>query len=258
MYKAITFAAIVTFLSLVFGCASLAPRSMDEVDINHIRKVSIITTIPEKDLVVLNHTESVNTNVGWRYGVFGSLFEAAFLTVVNDIKEQSALGGDPTPLREKLGHVPVEDWLANALFEKFRQRYEVVGPGRLCTNPEDMEKIERQPANVRINKYIPICEKLMVDAIIKVDFVYGIAVYDGKSPSAAIDARVAVYDLHKNKTVANMIIHSDKRHKSAHTIDEYTENEGALYLEELRKAVEAITDLISFEFLCTIPRSSDT
>ena len=240
------FLIVLLVVSFLIGGCTTVPKKLDQQQVVNIEKIAIITVKPENDLVVLDHTGVwEKTYTGGQFGALGGLLEGIVLATEAKIAKNKSLGGDPDPLRAELGHVPVEDMLTKSLFEKLSKKYEIVGPGALCTNPEDVGKIPQSQFNTKTNDNLASCRQLMVDTLIITEFSYGLAAYKGENASAAIDADITVYSVNEEKEVAKLRISSDERFKAGHVIEEYRANECSIFREDIQKAAEALASLIA-------------
>jgi hypothetical protein len=126
----------------LFGCATALEQTTPGVpEAEKIQKIAIVTYPTEDEFSILNHIEST-AKFADGFGVVGLLLDWAMLNA----EEKASLGGDPAVLKDLIGLFPVKKHIDDYLNEQFSKAYQIVEPNH-------------------------------ADILLKVDFVYGLAIY---------------------------------------------------------------------------------
>ncbi len=100
-----------------------------------------------------------------------------------------------------------------------------------------------------IRDYTILSKSLGVDAVLQINFIYGLAGYGGyQRPSAVISGFVSIIDIKDNKLLMRKIMSSDSYYKKGYTVDEFKTNQAELFKKEILEAIRWFARLVASEF----------
>jgi hypothetical protein len=222
--------ACVMALLVLFGCASV-PKSLSSEDRNRIKVVAVRTVLEDDGLSMLD-IASVRKNEysksygGMMYGAIGGALEALIIEGTSWYKIRSSIGGSISPIRESIHGYDAKSvfdalvfkGISNALNESNKvQRVQAIGP---ITSAES---------------------SIAADALLKIEYKYGIGVPYERKPLPAITATVSIESLPDNQTLTKedwkaWIDSSCVEYD--YTLDDYAKNGGELYRRCFEQIVE--------------------
>jgi hypothetical protein len=87
-----------------------------------------------------------------------------------------------------------------------------------------------------------------VDAVLEIDYTYGLTAYNGVSSSSAVEADVKVIRLKDDKVLLRKRLSSDDELRRGHSVDDFSREGARIYREELKEAIKGLSHLVLKEF----------
>ncbi len=204
-------------------------------DTSGIKRIGLVVSVVEDRVNVLDHTGV------WRYepmmpqyGVPGYLGQMLGLKLVEKAKAHGSMGGSIDDLTEVLPVYSAGSLLTQKLSDRLTGKYEVVG-------------LEPSGKDFRIENYLATTRQKGIDTLLKVDLVYGLAVYDGAQSSADIDAAVSVYDGRSGILLFEKAMRSDEQFRSGNTVSKFKADGAALFKKDIAEAADGLAMLVASE-----------
>lgn len=144
------------------------------------------------------------------------------------------MGGSIDDLTEVLPVYPAGSLLTQKLSDRLTGKYEVVS-------------LEPSGKDFRIENYLATTRQKDIDTLLKVDLVYGLAVYDGAPSSADIDAAVSIYDGRSGILLFEKAMRSDEQFRSGNTVSKFKADGAALFKKDIINAADGLAMLIASE-----------
>ncbi len=240
---------ILGFLVISFiigGCAGTI-KVLKQEDIRDIRKLAIVTSLLDKELKVLDHT-GIESYGDPRFG-FPVFFLDVLLTAFSAAAAKyDSLGGDPDPLRQELVDFPIKKVFDENFTKFFSKNFEIISPQDV-DNLGIAEYPEKESVDGEtIRDYTVLKEKLGVDTVLEINFIYGLAAYAEHSASTVVSADISVISIVENRILTKKTILSDSYYKSGHTVDEFKANGAELFKKEIPEAIRGVAHLVASGF----------
>jgi hypothetical protein len=234
---------------LITGCAATT-TGLKEEDIRAIRKLAIVTVLEDQKLQILDRTGIKQQSwTDGQLGLLGALVEGLIVETVANAKIRGSLGGEPNLLRYEVSDVPIKELFDESFHKAFSIGCEIISPQVVDSLRMEHEAEKEKPGGEKAPDAIAPYKELGVNTILKIEFIYGLAVYaGGVRPSAVIKGRVSVADIEKEKVLLAKTISSDSYYKKAYTIDEFKADGAELFKKELAEATWALAYLVASEF----------
>jgi hypothetical protein len=217
-------------LLVLCGCASV-PKSLSNEDRKRIKVVAVTTVLEVDDLSMLDlaniRKSGYSRNYGGTmYGAIGGALEALIIEGISSYKIRSSIGGSISPIRES-----IHGYDAKSVFDA------LVFKGMLDTLKES-NKVQC----VQVIGPITSGESsIAADALLKIEYKYGIGAPYERNPLPAITAIVSIESLPGNQTLmqddwnawmASSCVEYD------YTLDDYAKNNGELFKRCFEQIVE--------------------
>ncbi|VAV82319.1 hypothetical protein MNBD_DELTA01-921 [hydrothermal vent metagenome] len=237
------------------GCASNSVnlRSKELTGYVNNKKILIVVSAEDNNIEVIDRIGGLSRHAARNMiimgGVVGYLGARAGVGAVSAVERRKSLGGNIKVLRKELDakyfeSASIKDILERDLLERFSNKYEVV------LLPEKDYKARQKSADKKAGAedYVSSAKDVGADIILYVDFTYGLAVYRGEKASAAVDARISVYDVNRAEVIMRRGVSSDLYFKSGHTVDEFAIDGALIFSKDIEKAVDSLSLRIASEF----------
>ncbi len=235
------------FLS-VMGCIS-APKPLTEEKLRDIETLGFVTVQENDEIQILDHTGvAKKTYYGHTLGYGGLLAEYVAKEAESEKRTNSSLESSPETLGENISKFPIKSILDAKLRLRFSEEYDV------ADSQFDQDLKEKEAPGVA--DYLKVCKAAGVDTFLKIDFKYGLAVYGEIESSAAIDAKMYVYDVKTGDLLTKKSISSDTYFRSPHTLEEYMDDDAMLFKQELIDAAAGLVLRVATEFGLDLDRAA--
>ena len=255
-----TLLGCVVLLPMLAGCAT-GPQRLSEEEIGSIKKLAVISTCPDEEIKVLDHTGVWKKSyTGYQFGAIGGLIDGIVLGIEAKIKINKSLGGDPDLLRREMKGYPIKAVFDESFSQAFKGKFEIVSASdcdlllrRLKSEGENTER-------AAIEDYSVLHRQLGADTVLVVDFVYGLAAYTGAKANAVVSANVSLINAVDNRRIMKRRIDSDIWRTEGHTIDEYRADGARVYKDELVNAIKVIATQVESFFVVPaslLPKEKD-
>ncbi len=246
-YKQMAVLAIAPSL-LIMSCSAPHPKVLQQGDIDDIKKLAVVTSLSKNELQVLDHSRMMEYSSTSQYGAVGGLLEGLVVGGMASGQIRSSLGGDPDSLRQVVSDLDAKTLFDDNFLSIFTVSFGIVGPQEVDSNIRLAEKPGSESvADEKVRA--AIYEKLRVDTVLEIDFVYGLAAYaGGLAPSAVISGVVTVVDVQENKVVMKKRMSSDSYYKKHYTVEEFSADGGQLFRREIREAARGFAHIVASEF----------
>lgn len=240
--------AVFLLVFLIAGCASTSTRLKEE-DIKAIRKLAIITALEDEKLQILDRTGIKQQSwTGGQLGLLGILVEGLIVETVANAKIKGSLGGEPDLLRYAISDVSIKELFDENFHKAFTIGCEIISRETVDSLRMEYQAKMKKAGSTEPPDAIAPYKKLGVNSILRIEFIYGLAVYAGGiRPTAVISAEVSFANLEKER-VARKRISSDSQYKKGYTIDEFKADGAEIFKKELAEATWALAYLVASEF----------
>lgn len=234
-------------LFLIAGCATI-PNKIDPAELNRSDKLAIITKLTQNELQVIDRTGLSERNAtGNQFGLLGALIESAITENIKAKAIKSSLGGEPDNLRALNLSTDIEEKFNKAIIKTISSGFDVAGPEQTSALVDNLPK-KKSINNVDIKDYSVLYDKIGSGKVLEIEYVYGIAAFNGSYSSAAISANILFIDIKSNKVLMRKKLFSDTKHKKGFTVKEFEMDSASLYKKEIDSAIDAMSSLIANEF----------
>jgi hypothetical protein len=219
-------------------------------DFNNIKKIGVVSILDKNDLVLIDCTppelRSYKSYGLFMYGAVGAAIES----VMNDIRysksSKKALGGNPDELQLALKNYPINDVFMENIFGLFK----------LNLDPNIKQKISLVPIvsdiaisdeNKEDKKFDKIANENGLDAILKINYMYGLATFERSPPKAIINAKAKLFRILDKKTIyQNSFLVYDKRAFGKH-VARFAENQARLYKIDLIQEIKGLAIILAYD-----------
>jgi hypothetical protein len=240
------------------GCATTRVDVLS-YKVEGIEKIAVIIRLTDNQLQVFNQTGPQRVFVAAPATPAGlaSGFVAAGATkaILAEIKVRKSLGGNPDELQRELKDFSVEETFDRSFAEVFRQELNII-------DPEETKNIqfERNLSDGIVN-YSPLRERFGTDAVLIIDFQYGLAAYAKGPASTAINADVTVVKIAENRVLLSQSILCDTPWLGGHSLAQYKADNARLFKEEIAEAAKSLARVMVVHFTMapsTPPKKSES
>jgi hypothetical protein len=157
-----------------------------------------------------------------------------------------ALGGNPDELQLALKNYPINDVFMENIFGLFK----------LNLDPNIKQKISLVPIvsdiaisdeNKEDKKFDKIANENGLDAILKINYMYGLATFERSPPKAIINAKAKLFRILDKKTIyQNSFLVYDKRAFGKH-VARFAENQARLYKIDLIQEIKGLAIILAYD-----------
>jgi hypothetical protein len=230
--------------SLMAGCAT-TPKTLDSETSMKIKKIGIVTILKDKEPRVFDRTgASKHYHGGYVFGAIGGALEGLAIGIETAVLIRASLGGDPDILRRKLGQYPINEIVQENITTKLSERYQVVDAHQFL----NALRVSKEGEELKIEDYLDVCKKCEADTMLKVDLLYGLAAYAREKSSAAIIAKLFVYDVGTKTLLMEKEVLSDKYLKRSRVIPDFAAGDAELYKRDVHDAVNVLSVIVARDF----------
>jgi hypothetical protein len=221
------------------GCAS-TPKSLSEQDIGIIRTLVLTTVLEDNqmstiDIAGIRKHEYSKTYGGMMYGALGGALEAIIIEGISRYKIHSMVGGSIDPIKEGISGYDAEAAFAEFVFKGMTE------------NLKELNKLQ----SVRMLDRASTKDKSGHDgdALLKIEYRYGIGALEEKRPLPAVIANISVLSLPDNRLLMKNLWTAFACERRDYTIDDYARDGGRLYRQCFEEMAERFgRDLVSTFF----------
>jgi len=252
--KNVTVLAILIFSMIIGGCAG-TPKVLKQEDIRGIKKIAVVTSLSNNELIIMDHSQIMEQAPN-PSGLIPALIASTIALAAAEANLRSVLDGNPDSLRQVLTDFPVKKVFDENFIKTFFVNREIISPAQVDSLGIDEYPTCKTVKGKTIKDYTPLCEKLNVDTVLQLNFAYGLAVCAKmKRPTAVVSTVMLVIDVENNKLLMRKEVSSDDYYEKGYTLDEFKANGGELYREEIVKAIQGLSYLVSSELGGGVPES---
>ena len=232
---------------VISGCAA-APYVLRDEDIQNIKRLAVVTTLSEPELQIVDYTR-ITEPPYTQSGVLPLLIELAVREAQASAEIKASLGGDPDVLKETVSDFRIKERFDEAFGKMSSTGFEIIGP-------EEVERlgIKEYPEGGdvegrTIKDYSALYNRLGVDTVVEIDFIYGLAAYRReRRPRAVIVADVSVMRLVDNELLMRKRIESAGRAAvldRGYTVDEFNANGAELFKKKILEAMRYVAHIVA-------------
>ena len=224
-------------LVALMGCAP--PSTLTPERSAEIKKLGVITSIPDNNLKALDHRPRniPNTITYGQFGAIGALMESVILLGIREHTASSkSVSGDLTDKRLSSVNLTLKNDIDSALIQKLSKKYPIVEPQYF-----DVKKLSLK------NKSECFAEskRIGIDTLAFIDIAYGLATYNDKEASVSIDAEMVVYDVEKEEVILKKLIESDQDFREHRTAKEFANQNSKLLIEDINDAINGFSSYVA-------------
>lgn len=216
-------------LFILYGCASV-PKSLSSEDRDRIKTVAVTAVLEDDELSILDITEIKKreyskTYGGMMFGAIGGALEALIIEGISRYKIGSHVGGNIAPIRENIQGYNIKtvfnDLVLKGMSETLKESNKVQRVQAMAFQENSFES-----------------KSVDADALLKIEYKYGIGARDKQKQLPAITATVSIESIPDNRTLMKdtWIAYSCEEHN--YTIDDYAKNGGEIYRRCFEEMVE--------------------
>lgn len=242
-----TGACLFIILILTAGCATI-PDKIDPTELKKTDKLAIVTKLTQKELQVIDRTGlSEKSSLGNQFGLIGAAIESAINETMKAKAIKSSLGGEPDNLRALTLSNDIGEKFDKAIAVTLSSGFEIAGPEQTSSLVDKLTK-KKSVNGMDIRDYSALYDKTGSGKVLEIEYVYGIAAFNGSFSSAAVSANILFIDIKSNKVLISKKLFSDSNYKKGFTVNEFEANSASLYKKEIENAINAMSSLIANEF----------
>lgn len=222
-----------------FVLAGCAPKTLMPDKIADIRKVGVVTTIPENNLKVLDHRVGTmrNTYTYGQFGAIGALMESVILLGIREYNSSNkSISGVLDDSRLATVDLSLKDYIDSDLYHKISKKYVVV-------EPQYFDK--KNLSSGKRSECIAEAKKMEIDALVFLDIAYGLVSHNDKQATVSIDADMVVYNVKDKEVILKKVIESDQYFREYRTIEEFSQSNGKLLIEDLQGAISGFSTYVA-------------
>jgi len=231
--------------TLAFALISCAgqPRTVPREEVRKIGKMAVVTSLSGQGADVSHQGGLTQNPYARMFGVLGILIGSA----VEKAAVQSSLQGCSDSLKNGLANYSPKMVLDETFSRLFVMEFDTMNPLEVekAINVRSREKGGTEVGQTETYRFLR--ERLGVDSVLEVDFVYGLEVHGKTLAASVITADITLTRIDDNAVLLSKQVSSAKIAKTWHTVDEFLKNDAEVYKSEFSKASEAIVYLSALE-----------
>jgi hypothetical protein len=221
---------LLTVIALM-GCAP--PKNIKPERVAQIRKIGLITAIPKDELLVLDHTGTMNKSYTYgQFGALGALVESAILMGIKEDRASKSIDGDIDKIRPFIARSSLKPNIDSGIAERLSHKYVTV-----IIYDEAMSL-------QNITGCLEESRKTGIDTLVSLEITYGLAAYKDKLASVSLDGEMTVYDVASGEIILKKKIESDQEFREHRTIEELSKEDGKLLKEDFSGAVKGFSSYV--------------
>jgi hypothetical protein len=233
----------VALLTSILISSAEVSRSALKEEVLKIKKLAVATSLSGQGTDVSHHGGLTLNPYAKIFGVLGILIGSG----AERVAIQSSLEKYSDTLKDGLADYSPKVVFDRAFERLFVMSFETVSPTEVektVSNKQD-EKDAHQDAKKR--DYALLRDRLGVDSVLEVDFVYGLEVHGKSLAASVITADIRLVRLDDNAILLNKQITSGNFVKTWYNVNDFMKNNAEIYKQEFSKASEAIVYLAGLE-----------
>ena len=252
-----SFALSVLFSMVLFllpGCAT-TPKYLSSDDISKIKNISIETNLEDNGLCVLDiagvRKQAYSKQYGGvMFGAIGGAIEALIIEGVASHKINSMIGGSIGPVKESVSDFDAKVTFDAIFLKKFSEQIKENTDIQNITMLKVNSSSETAGA---ANIVIPGNQtNSQPDALLKIDYKYGIGAFVEKRPLPAVIAKVSVLKLPESAKLMSDIVIMYSCNENNYTLDDYAKDKGKLYRQCFNEIADKLGQrIVGFYFPST-------
>jgi len=231
----------VMLVSLLGLCPDLAKSALRE-EVEKVKRLAVVTYLSGQGTDVSHHGGLTQNPYARAFGVLGILIGSA----AEKAAMQSSIERYSDTLKEGLA-----DYNPKVIFDQTFERlfvmsFETVYPHEVektTSNKQD----EKTGEDKKRSDYALLRDRLGVDSVLEVNFVYGLEVHGKTLAASVITADIRLVRLDDKAVLLTKQITSGKIAKTWYNVNDFLKNNAEIYKQEFSKASEAIVYLTGLE-----------
>ncbi|HTZ18849.1 MAG TPA: hypothetical protein VMB78_10470 [Dissulfurispiraceae bacterium] len=235
---------------LLAGCAT-TPKYLSSDDASKIKNIAIETTLEDNGLCVLDIAGIRKQEYSRQYGgvMFGAI-EALIIEGVSSHKINSMIGGSIEPIKESVADFNMKSTFDSTFYKKFS---ELIKENTDIQNIIMLKENDSSGTATAPDIATPSTQtNNQPDALLKIDYKYGIGAFVEKKPLPAVIARVSVLRLPESTKLMSDIVIMYSCDDNNYTLDDYAQNKGKIYRQCFNEIADKLGErIVGFYFPST-------
>ena len=237
MVRALILLSAITLM----GCTP--PNMIKSERIEKIRKIGFVTGIRNNEMVILDHTGTMDksyTYPDYRYGamgvLIGSAIENTILIGVKEYRISNSVKGDLDTIKFHINGQTLKQLIDFNIKEKLSDKYIVVESSIFENKKLSIQKT---------SECLLDAKKSEIDTLVFIEISYGLAAYKKALASVSINGLITVYDVSSEDIIMQRHIESDYGYSQNRTIEEFASKDGKYLKNDFNEAINHFSTYVS-------------